>query len=194
MTQIDNGLYQHIRQLIVQARTRMKVAVNVSMVDLYWSIGQRIVEEEQAGESRAAYGKALLKQLSEQLTKEFGTGFNERNLRYFRGFYQAFPIRNALRSELSWTQYRILCKVNNEKARTWYMDEAANNAWSSRALERQIEVEEGFGFFMLSFFMLIIRIILKITEKVVVFEMYRRLSLWLENYALCHCERNEAIC
>ena len=140
MTQIDNSLYQHIRQLIVQARTRVKVAVNVSMVDLYWSIGQRIVEEEQAGESRAAYGKALLKQLSEQLTKEFGTGFNERNLRYFRGFYQAFPIRNALRSELSWTQYRILCKVNNEKARTWYMDEAANNAWSSRALERQIEV------------------------------------------------------
>jgi predicted nuclease of restriction endonuclease-like (RecB) superfamily len=140
MIQIDNNFYQHIRQLIEQARSRVKVAVNVSMVDLYWSIGQRIVEEEQAGEIRAEYGKALLKQLSERLTIEFGTGFNDRNLRYFRGFYQTFPIRNALRSELSWTQYRILCKINNEKARAWYMNEAADNAWSSRTLERQIEV------------------------------------------------------
>ena len=140
MTQIETNFYQYIRQLIVQARTRVKVAVNVSMVDLYWSIGQRIVEEEQAGESRAEYGKALLKQLSERLIPEFGKSFDERELRKIRQFYLTFPIRDSLRPELSWTHYRVLMRVKAEKARTWYMDEAANNAWSSRALERQIEM------------------------------------------------------
>jgi predicted nuclease of restriction endonuclease-like (RecB) superfamily len=138
--QIDSHFYQTIRQLIEQARGRVKATVNFTMVELYWSIGHRIVEEEQGGESRAAYGKVLLKQLAEQLTAEFGKGFDQSNLRYMRLFYQAFPIRDALRHELSWTQYRILCKVHNEAARKWYMNEAADNNWSSRALERQIEV------------------------------------------------------
>ncbi len=137
---LDNDFYQHIKQLIEQARTRVKTAVNFAMVDLYWSIGQQIVEQEQAGESRAEYGKALLKQLAERLTNEFGAGFDQSNLRYMRLFFQKFPIRDALRHELGWTQYRILSKVNNEKARYWYMNEAADNAWSSRALERQVEV------------------------------------------------------
>jgi len=140
MTQIDNNFYQHIRQLIVQARTRVKVAVNVSMVDLYWSIGQRIVEEEQAGEIRAEYGKALLKQLSQQLTPEFGKSFDERELRKIRQFYLTFPIRDTLSPELSWSHYRILMRIKNEKARYWYLNESASASWSVRALERQIEV------------------------------------------------------
>lgn len=138
--QLNSGFYQTIRQLIEQARTRVKATVNFTMVELYWSIGHRIVEEEQGGESRAAYGKVILKQLAEQLTAEFGKGFDQSNLRYMRLFYQAFPICDALRHELSWTQYRILCKVRDEDARKWYMNEAADDTWSSRAPDRQIEV------------------------------------------------------
>lgn len=137
---LNEVFYQTIRDLIAKARHQVKVAVNFTMVDLYWSIGKRIVEEEQAGESRAEYGKALLKQLAKQLTDEFGRGFDPSNLRYMRLFFQKFPIRDAVRHELSWTQYRILCKVGNEKARVWYMNESAENGWSTRALERQIEV------------------------------------------------------
>ena len=143
--------YQDIRQLIEQARTHVKVAVNSTMVDLYWSIGKRIVEEEQGGESRAEYGKALIKQLSVQLSLDIGEGYSVSNLKYFRQFYLEFPIRHALRGELetkaiqirkelSWTHYKILLKVKNPQARTWYMNEAAAENWSYRALERQIEV------------------------------------------------------
>ncbi len=146
-----NNFYQDIRQLIEQARSHVKVAVNATMVGLYWSIGQRIVEEEQGGEKRAEYGKALLKQLSEQLTGEFGEGYSVSNLKYFRQFYLDFPIRHAMRGELEsrdvsirkelgWTHYKILLKVKNQQARTWYMNEAAEEGWSYRALERQIAV------------------------------------------------------
>jgi len=99
--QLDSKFYQSIRQLIEQARSRVKATVNFTMVELYWSIGSQIVEEEQGGESRAAYGKVLLKQLAEQLTAEYGKGFDQSNLRYMRLFYNAFPIRDALRHELS---------------------------------------------------------------------------------------------
>lgn len=80
----------------------------------------------------------MLKQLSEQLTVEFGKGFDESNLRRMRQFYRAFPNCDALRHNLSWTHYRLLLKVENEAARGWYMDEAAAAGWSTRALERQI--------------------------------------------------------
>lgn len=145
------NFYQDIRQLIEQARNRVKATVNAAMVELYWSIGKRIVEEEQNGESRAEYGKAILKQLAKQLTEDFGEGYSLSNLKYFRQFYFEFPIGHAvsgqletlqipLRAELSWTHYRILLKVRDVKARTWYMNEAADQSWSSRALERQIAV------------------------------------------------------
>ncbi len=149
--QPSNNFYQDIRLLIEQARKHVKVVVNSTMIDLYWSIGKRIVEEEQGGESRAEYGKALLKQLSQQLLREFGDGYSVSNLGYFRQFYLEFPIHHALhgelertslhlRKELSWTHYKILLKVKNHQAREWYMNEAANQMWSSRALERQINV------------------------------------------------------
>ena len=101
-------------------------------------IGRHIVEFEQGGAARAEYGKRLLPKLAESLTAEFGRGFDASNLRYMRLFYSAFPIRDALRHELSWTHYRILLRVENERARRWYMDETAAQNWSSRALERQI--------------------------------------------------------
>lgn len=146
-----NNFYQDIRQLIEQARSHVKVAVNSTMVNLYWSIGKRIIEEEQGGEKRAEYGKALMKQLSKQLTKDIGEGYSVSNLKYFRQFYVEFPIRHpvrgeleseyiSIRKELSWTHYKILLKVKDPKARVWYMNEAAEQSWSYRAMERQIEV------------------------------------------------------
>lgn len=107
-------------------------------VQTCWEVGRHIVEFEQGGENRAAYGKKLLSSLAENLTREFGKGFDASNLRYMRLFYQAFPMCDALRHELSWTHYRTLLRVESADARQWYMNEAAAQNWSSRALERQI--------------------------------------------------------
>jgi predicted nuclease of restriction endonuclease-like (RecB) superfamily len=103
-----------------------------------WEIGRHIVEFEQGGANRAEYGKRLLPALAETLRAEFGKGFDASNLRYMRLFYQAFPIRDALRHELSWTHYRILLRVEDNQARQWYMNETAAQGWTTRALERQI--------------------------------------------------------
>ena len=78
------------------------------MIEAYWHIGKRIFEEEQQGQERAEYGTFLLKELSKELNNEFGKGFDERELRRMRQFYQFFPIRDALRPELTWTHYRII--------------------------------------------------------------------------------------
>ena len=131
-------LYRQLQQLIRQARNQALQAVDVIQVRTCWQIGQHIVTFEQQGQSRAAYGARLLPQLAEQLTQEFGKGFDVSNLRYMRQFYLAFPIRDAVRHELSWTHYRRLMRIENETARQWYMHEAVTQGWSSRALERQI--------------------------------------------------------
>jgi predicted nuclease of restriction endonuclease-like (RecB) superfamily len=131
-------LLGQLRELITQARTQAVRAVDVLQVRTCWEIGRHIVEFEQAGAARAAYGKRLLPQLSERLSQEFGQGFDQRNLRHMRGFYQAFPIWNAVRTELSWTHYRNLLSVESATARQWYMNEAASQNWSSRALGRQV--------------------------------------------------------
>ena len=91
-----------------------------------------IVEFEQGGQSRAAYGKGLLKQLGQALSHEYGKGFEERNM---RAFFQQFPNWNAARSELSWTHYRLLLRVDAPEARNWYMQEAAGQNWSTRRLD-----------------------------------------------------------
>ncbi len=131
-------LIGNLAELIRQARQQAIRAVDVLQVQTCWEIGRYIVEFEQGGEARAGYGKQLLPTLAEALTAEFGKGFDASNLRYMRLFYQAFPIRDALRHELSWTHYRTLLKVDSDSARQWYMNEAATQNWSSRALERQI--------------------------------------------------------
>lgn len=132
------SLYAQIVAIIQEARVHIRTAVNTTMVMSYWGIGRLIVEDEQQGERRAEYGKAVLEALSQGLTADFGSGFNVRNLRYMRQFYQAFPIRNAVRSELTWTHYRLLLKLQDEQARQWYLKEAVSANWSTRALERQI--------------------------------------------------------
>ncbi|MBR6083813.1 MAG: DUF1016 family protein [Salinivirgaceae bacterium] len=134
----NRNLVNDIKALINEARLHVVRSVNTAMVITYWEIGRRIVEEEQNGSNRAEYGKYIIQSLAEALTVEFGNGFGETNLKYFRQFYLTFPIRHALRGELSWTHYRQLIRVENEDARTFYMNEAAECGWSSRQLERQI--------------------------------------------------------
>ena len=130
--------YQSIRAILEKARSTAYRAVNFAMVQAYWEIGRIIVEEEQKGAERAEYGKALVKDLSVRLTRDYGKGFIERNIWYMRDFYRTFPKVNALRSELTWTHYRLLLKVEKEEARNFYMLESVKNNWSTRVLERQI--------------------------------------------------------
>lgn len=132
------SLLGHLGELIRDARQKVLRTVDTVQVQTCWQIGRHIVEFEQEGAQRAAYGKRLLATLAKSLTAEFGKGFDNSNLRYMRLFYQAFPIRDALRHELSWTHYRRLLRVEDEHARRWYMNESAIQNWSSRALERQI--------------------------------------------------------
>lgn len=134
----DRPFYQLIRQIILEARQKVTKAFNLAMVESNWLLGHQIIEEEQGGKHRAEYGKNMFKYLSQDLTIEFGTSYSERNLRNYRQFYLTFPIWNALRSELSWTHYRHLLRVKNEKARVFYIEESIANGWSYRALERQI--------------------------------------------------------
>lgn len=134
---VPTAFYSHITEVLLSARKRAYSAVNYSMVLAYWEIGRSIVEE-QHGKERAAYGDALIKGLSERLTADFGRGFDASNLLNIRRFYLAFPIQDALRPELTWTHYRKLIKVKDGTARTWYMNEAADEQWSTRQLDRQI--------------------------------------------------------
>lgn len=131
-------LLGNLAELIRQARQQAIRSVDIIQVKTCWEIGRHIVEFEQGGEARAAYGKQLLPTLAGVLTAEFGRGFDVSNLRHMRGFFLAFPIRDALRPELSWTHYRTLLKVDGDSARHWYMNEAVTQNWSTRALERQI--------------------------------------------------------
>ena len=133
-----SGLLAILRDLIQHGRQRALRAVDMVQVQTCWEIGRHIIEFEQTGDSRAAYGKRLFPRLAEALTADFGKGFDASNLRYMRLFYGAFPIRDALRHELSWTHYRTLLGVADHRARAWYVDEAVSQGWSARALDRQI--------------------------------------------------------
>ncbi|MBT5231577.1 MAG: DUF1016 domain-containing protein [Methylococcales bacterium] len=134
----ESLLLNAIRDVIHQARKGVSQSVNHAMVQTYWHIGQLIVEQEQQGQKRAAYGKKQLQALSEALTKEFGRGFDISNLRNMRSFFLVFPIQDAVRHELSWTHYRRLSRIENQAARDWYIQESIEQNWSSRALDRQI--------------------------------------------------------
>ena len=129
--------YTAVRSSIINAQQRVYNAVNTAMVQAYWEIGEQIYKA--CGENdRAEYGKSLLKFLSEQLTLEFGKGFDESNLRKMRQFYMAFPIRDTLCPELSWSHYRRLMRIEDEKTRAFYTEECIKSGWSVRQLERQI--------------------------------------------------------
>jgi len=132
------GLLGELRVLIRSARQQALRAVDVVQVRTGWEVGRHIVEFEQGGSTRAEYGKGLLERVADQLTREFGKGFDASNLYKMSQFYRLFPNLDALRPELSWTHYRLLLRVEEEGAREWYMNEAAEQNWGTRALERQI--------------------------------------------------------
>jgi len=137
----NKPFFNDIRDILQQARQKAYTAVNFVMAEAYWNIGKRIVQEEQQGEARAEYGKNLVKELSKQLTSEFDKGFSESNIKNFRQFYLTFSsdeIRYTLRSELAWSHYRLIMRIENPNAREYYINEAAEQNWSVRALERQI--------------------------------------------------------
>src|SRR4051794_1040363 len=131
-------LYGQIREILAAARDRAWQAVNTVMVGAHWEVGRVIVEDEQAGKERAGYGKRVLEGLAGRLRAEFGKGFDQSNLRNMRAFFLTYPIRDALRHELSWTHYRLLLRVDDPNARAFYEAEAVNARWSTRELERQI--------------------------------------------------------
>ena len=137
-------IIKYIKDIIVASPNSAYKAVSVAMIKTYWNIGKRIVEQEQAGESRAEYGKRMISVLADELTKEFGLGFSSRNLQYYRKFYVLFSdeeIVNACVHNLSWTHFRSLLRVPDENARVWYLNEAVNGNWSSRTLDRNISTQ-----------------------------------------------------
>ncbi|MBV8802058.1 MAG: DUF1016 family protein [Gammaproteobacteria bacterium] len=150
---IANALYERIASVIRNARASIIRSVDTTMVKAYWHIGQHIVEEEQGGAKRAAYGKELLREVSAKLSKEFGRGFGVTTLEDIRKFYLAYSLTAGTKKShaargilqppkfhpnLSWTHYRALMRVDRLEARKFYEIEAVKNRWASRELERQI--------------------------------------------------------
>jgi predicted nuclease of restriction endonuclease-like (RecB) superfamily len=172
----EEALYERSVQIIEAARTHVSRTVNTSMVHAYWLIGREIVEVDQAGKKRAAYGEEVVKRLAGRLTARYGRGFTTSNVKRMRQFYLSFPdgsripedlggprkgaaarrlsgpeengaaLRHPLASIeellfpplLSWTHYRLLVAIQDDKARAFYEIEAAREGWSTRELERQI--------------------------------------------------------
>ena len=134
----NSNLLLSVKEIIIQSRQRVNRMVNSALLDTYWNIGKLIIEDEQNGNTKAVYGKATLKNLSKELTFEFGKGFDYTNLTNMRNFYLAFPILDAVRQELSWTHYRLLSRINSEEKRMYYLNESIIGNWNSRTLQRQI--------------------------------------------------------
>lgn len=133
----ESSVYENIRLTVTEAQQKVYATVNFVMVETYWNIGKQIYEAQGENE-RAEYGKGLLKFLSKKLTAEFGKGYTFANLKNMRQFYLTFPNSYAVRSQLSWTHYRLLMRVEDSAARDFYLDECAKSNWSTRQLERQI--------------------------------------------------------
>ena len=133
-------IYNDIAELLNIARAKAYHTVNSIMVETYWKIGQRIVEEEQGGASRAEYGTKLIENLSKYLTDTFGKGFSEANLKNMRQFYLTYPeFDTQCVANLSWTNIRTIIRIDDKKERDYYFKESAEQNWTSRQLERNIK-------------------------------------------------------
>lgn len=135
---IKEGFVGEIKGIIDKAREGAVRSVDFCRVQMYWNIGRRIFEEEQQGKARAEYGSYLIKRLAERLEPEYGSGFGSRQLHKSRQFYKVYPIVSAMRTQLNWTQYKLLIAISDEFKREYYELESVNNGWNSRELERQI--------------------------------------------------------
>ena len=133
-----DALYSEARQIIESSRANAIRSVDFCRVQMYWQLGKRIFDEEQKGKERADYGAYILQNLAKRLEPEFGSGFSYRQLKFCRQFYRTYPIGNALRSQLNWTQYRLLIQIPDPDKREYYELESVNNGWTGRETERQI--------------------------------------------------------
>lgn len=131
-----NTIFNNIKELVVNSRNKVYTTVNIEMLKLYWNIG-KIIMEIQQGDERAKYGDSILEKLSEKLTNEFGKGFSKRNLERMRKFYICFPITTTVSSQLSWSHYLELIKIEEKSKRNFYFNECINTKWSVRELQRQ---------------------------------------------------------
>ena len=139
--EVSNNYINEVKEILKNARQKVYTAINSAMVEAYWEIGRRIVEEEQRGKERAEYGKEILQNLSKELTEEFGKGYSYRTLREIRQFYLMFSDFEKWRTvsaKLTWSHFQKVLRVSNEKARIFYLTEAAENMWSVRTLDRNI--------------------------------------------------------
>lgn len=131
-----------IKKILKQARQQAFTAINTVMIEAYWQVGRRIVEEEQSGKNRAEYGSELIKNISTELTKDLGRGFSETNIRNFRMFYLTFPdfntIQQTVSAELTWSHFQLIMRVPDENARMYYLKEVVSENWSVRTLDRNI--------------------------------------------------------
>lgn len=142
LTAVEQRFYTDIELILQQGRSQAHRAVNSAMVQTYWQLGKRIVEEEQSGEARAEYGTALMSRLSRHLGDSFGKGFSVANLKNFRQFYLTFPDLNELATHcvanLAWSHIRLIMRLDNTAERNYYISEASSQNWSVRQLERNI--------------------------------------------------------
>ncbi len=138
---ISEKFYQDAEAIVAAGRYEAYRSVSAAMVETYWMLGRRIVEEEQNGQARADYGTYLIAQLSKRLTQTCGKGFSRRQLFDYKKFYLTFPDLPKVQTRLhflTWSHYRCLMRVPDEKARQWYMNETVSETWSVRTLDRNI--------------------------------------------------------
>ena len=141
---IDKRFLEDVKTIINKGRSLAYAAIDSTMISTYWNIGRRIVEEEQKGSNRAAYGTKLLERLSEELTHEYGSGFSKRYLAYFRKFYLTIPDISILQTHLQnlrWSHIIEILRVDDEVARRWYLEVASEQVWSIKALKRNISTQ-----------------------------------------------------
>lgn len=136
--ELRNSFIEEVKKVIEESRLKAIRSVDHIRVRMYWELGRKIVEEEQNGQDRAQYGDYLINSLSKQLTVEYGEAFSKRQLERYRQFYRIFPIASALRTQFSWTHFKLLLSIENQRKRDFYEAESIKNIWSSRQLERQI--------------------------------------------------------
>jgi predicted nuclease of restriction endonuclease-like (RecB) superfamily len=135
---LRSGLVAQIRRIINDAQCSAVRAVDFQRVLMYWHIGRIIFEEEQLGKNRAEYGTYLIRNLAKALEPEYGTSVSVRQLERCRQFFKEFPIASALRTQFSWTHYKLFLPLEDNGRREYYMAESAKNNWTARQLERQI--------------------------------------------------------
>lgn len=141
---VSDRFISDIVKLVAEARRAVFSGINSVQIETYWKIGRRIVEEEQGGAARAGYGKRIIAELSAHMSATFGDGFSERNLREFRHFYRVFPndkIWHTRVPNLSWSHFRLIMREEDAVAREWYLNEASNEGWSVRTLDRNMSTQ-----------------------------------------------------